>query len=159
MIKIIDLYLLRFDFIRSLVNETGRTDYDFRKEVEEKLKVHLFRELKEQPTPQVSFVSITSSEVQKPLTSHQSIHISVGIENYIDEGGKIRTKSLEEINNSLNLMIEEWGDIPIGSITREISTNFKTHIRKLPRNRNKNPLYRDCKITNDFKELIDLRRF
>jgi len=35
----IDLYLLRFDFIRSLINETGRTDDDFRLEVEEKLKV------------------------------------------------------------------------------------------------------------------------
>ena len=49
----IDLYLLRFEFTRNLVNETGRTDDDFRKEVEEKLKVHLFPELKEQPTPQV----------------------------------------------------------------------------------------------------------
>ena len=60
----IDLYLLRFEFTRNLVNETGRTDDDFRKEVEEKLKVHLFPELKEQPTPQVSSVSTTSSEVQ-----------------------------------------------------------------------------------------------
>ena len=34
----IDLYLLRFDFIRSLINETGRTDDDFRREVEDKLK-------------------------------------------------------------------------------------------------------------------------
>ena len=76
----IDLYLLRFEFTRNLVNETGRTDDDFRKKVEEKLKVHLFPELKEQPTPQVSSVSTTSSEVQKPLTSHQSTPISVGIE-------------------------------------------------------------------------------
>ena len=35
----IDLYLLRFDFMRSLIKETGRTDDDFRLEVEEKLKV------------------------------------------------------------------------------------------------------------------------
>ena len=41
------------------------------------------------------------------------------------------------------MMIEEWGDIPIGSITREMTTNFKGHIMKIPRNRNKNPLYRD----------------
>ena len=41
----IDLYLLRFEFIRNLINETGRTDDDFRLEVEEKLKVHLFPEL------------------------------------------------------------------------------------------------------------------
>ena len=42
----IDLYLLRFEFIRNLINETGRTDDDFRLEVEEKLKVELFPELK-----------------------------------------------------------------------------------------------------------------
>ena len=40
-------------------------------------------------------------------------------------------------------MIEEWGDIPIGSLTREMTSNFQSNIRKLPRNRNKNPLYRD----------------
>ena len=148
----IDLYLLRFEFTRNLVNETGRTDDDFRKEVEEKLKVHLFPELKEQPTPQVSSVSTTSSEVQKPLTSHQSTPISVGIENFLDERGKIRTKSLDEIKNSLNMMIEEWGDTRIGSITREMTTNFKGHIRKLPRNRNKNPKYRD----KDFHELVKM---
>ena len=97
--------------------------------MKEKLKVHLFPELKEQPTPQVSSVSTTSSEVQKPLTSHQSTPISVGIENYIDEKGSIRTKSVKEVKHSLNHLIEEWGDIPIGSITREMTTNFKGHIR------------------------------
>ena len=49
-------------------------------------------------------------------------------------------------------MIEERGDIPIGSITREMTTNFKGHIRKLPRNRNKNPKYRD----KDFHELVKM---
>ena len=49
----IDLYLLRFDFMRSLIKETGRTDDDFRLEVEEKLKVELFPELKQQLTPVV----------------------------------------------------------------------------------------------------------
>ena len=49
-------------------------------------------------------------------------------------------------------MIEEWGDIPIGSITREMTTNFKGHIRKNPRNRKKNPKYRD----KDFHELVGM---
>ena len=33
----IELYLLRFEFIRNLINETGATDDDFRLEVQEKL--------------------------------------------------------------------------------------------------------------------------
>ncbi len=148
----IDLYLLRFEFTRNLVNETDRTDDNFRKEVEEKLKVHLFPELKEQPTPQVSSVSTTSSEVQKPLTSHQKTPISVGIENYIDEKGSITIRSVKEVKHSLNHLIEEWGDIPIGSVTREMTTNFKGHIRKIQRNRKKIPEYRD----KDFHELVGM---
>jgi len=151
----IDLYLLRFDFIRSLINETGRTDDDFRREVEENLKLELFPELQKQLTPVVEnyFPEPTQPyRVETPLTPHQSTPLSVGIKNYLDERGKIRTKSLEEINNSLNLMIEDWGDIPIGSVIREMSTNFKGHIRKLPRNRNKNPLYRD----KNYHELVKM---
>ena len=153
----IDLYLLRFDFTKSLINETGRTDDDFRLEVEEKLKISLFPELSNQPTQQVSTVPIpksisTSTQKQETLTEHQSTLLSFGIENYVGEKGKIRTKSLEEVKHSLNMMIEEWGDIPIGSITREMTTNFKGHIMKIPRNRNKNPLYRD-KL---FHELVEL---
>ena len=151
----IDLYLLRFDFIRSLINETGRTDDDFRREVEENLKLELFPELQKQLTPVVENYIPEPTQpyrVETPLTPHQSTPLSVGIKNYLDERGKIRTKSLEEINNSLNLMIEEWGDIPIGSVIREMSTNFKGHIRKLPRNRNKNPLYRD----KNYHELVKM---
>ena len=151
----IDLYLLRFDFIRSLIKETGRTDDDFRREVEENLKLELFPELKQQLTPVVENYIPEPTQpyrVETPLTPHQSTPLSVGIKNYLDERGKIRTKSLEEINNSLNLMIEEWGDIPIGSVIREMSTNFKGHIRKLPRNRNKNPLYRD----KNYHELVKM---
>ena len=151
----IDLYLLRFDFIRNLIKETGRTDDDFRLEVEDKLKVELFPELKQQLKPVFEDSIPEPSQpykVETPLTSHQSTPLSVGIENYIDERGKIRTKSLGEVKHSLGLMIEDWGDIPIGSVTREMSTNFKNHIRKLPKNRMKNPLYRE----SEFHELMKM---
>mgnify|MGYP000049987800 CR=1 FL=1 len=147
----IDLYLLRFDFIRSLIKETGRTDDDFRREVEENLKLELFPELQEQSTTQIPTVS-NPSQVKEQLSTHQSTPLSVGIENYIDEKGSIRTRSVKEVKHSLNHLIEEWGDIPIGSITREMTTNFKGHIRKLPRNRKKNPKYRD----KDFHELTKM---
>ena len=135
----IDLYLLRFEFIRNLINETGRTDDDFKREVEEKLKVELFSELKEKSTPIIENFSPETNQ----LNSHQSTPLSVGIKDFIDEKLSLRPKSIDEINNSLKLMIEEWEDIPIGSVTREMTTNFKSHIRKLPRNRNKLPEYRD----------------
>ena len=77
---------LRFDFIRSLINETGRTDDDFRIEVEEKLKVHLFPEFSEQTISRDPIEPIPIQQ-QEPLTSHQKTPLSVGIENYIDEKG------------------------------------------------------------------------
>ena len=68
----IDLYLIRFEFTRNLINETGRTDDDFRIEVEEKLKVELFPELKEKLTPVPE--SVQPFQVEQQLTSHQSVN-------------------------------------------------------------------------------------
>ena len=151
----IDLYLLRFDFIRSLINETGRTDDDFRREVEENLKLELFPELSNQLSQQVlSVPTPTSTEIEtsNQLTKHQNIPLSVVIEKFIDEKGSIRTTSVKEIRHSLTLLIEEFGDIPIGGMRREMTSKFKGHIMKIPRNRNKNPQYRDL----DFHKLVEL---
>ena len=150
----IDLYLLRFDFIRNLINETGRTDDDFRREVEGKLKISLFPELSViDSRPDNQYVSPNSIHKEESLTPHQSTPLSVGIKNFVEEKVSIRTSSVDEIRHSLSLLIEEWGDIPIGSITREMTTHIKGHIMKLPRNRNKNPLYRD----KEFHELIGMK--
>ena len=101
----IDLYLLRFDFIRSLINETGRTDDDFRREVEENLKLELFPELQKQLTPVVENYIPEPTQpyrVETPLTPHQSTPLSVGIKNYIDEKGSIRIRSIKEISQLKN---------------------------------------------------------
>ena len=151
----IELYLLRFEFIRNLINETGATDDDFRREVEEKLKVELFPELKLHLTPVIENYAPEPTQpyqVEQPLTSHQSTPLSVGIENYMNEKGSIRIRSVKEVEHSLNMMIEEWGDIGIGSITREMGTHFKSHLLKLPRNRKRNPEYRD----KDLHELVEM---
>ncbi len=46
--KFIDLYLMRLDWVKELINNTGRSDDDFRREVDEKLNMSLFTELTEQ---------------------------------------------------------------------------------------------------------------
>ena len=154
----IDLYLLRFEFTRNLINETGRTDDDFSREVEEKLQVELFPELKEKTTPvkeNFSPESIQPYQVEQHLTSHQLTPLSVGIENYVDEKGKIRNRSISEIRHSLSIMIEDWGDIPIGSVTREMTTNLKNNLRKIPINRKSNPKYRDLEFHEIVKMNVD----
>ncbi|SVD86522.1 uncharacterized protein METZ01_LOCUS439376, partial [marine metagenome] len=47
----VKLYSLRFDWIKDLINETGRSDDDFRRDADEKLKMELFPELIEKLTP------------------------------------------------------------------------------------------------------------
>ena len=94
----IDLYLLRHQWMKELVSETGRTGL------------------------------------------------------FMDEKGDIREKTVAEIKNSVNLLIEEFGDIPIGTITQENGTLLKSHIIKLPKNRSKLPIYRD----KDFHELVEM---
>ena len=43
----IDLYLLRHDWMRELVNQTGKSDDDFRENAQEKIGMNLFPELQE----------------------------------------------------------------------------------------------------------------
>tara|TARA_B100000945_G_scaffold268686_1_gene229254 strand:- start:27 stop:719 length:693 start_codon:yes stop_codon:yes gene_type:complete len=43
----IDLYLLRYDWIRELVNQTGKSDDDFKRNAQEKIRINLFPELQE----------------------------------------------------------------------------------------------------------------
>ena len=73
--------MLRFEFTRNLINETGKTDDDFRREVDEKLKVELFPELSNQPTQHVLSVPTptTSKEIETSdqLTKHQNTPLSV----------------------------------------------------------------------------------
>ena len=46
--RFIDLYLMRTSWIKDLVNSSGRSDNDFKREVDEKLNLNLFPELNEQ---------------------------------------------------------------------------------------------------------------
>ena len=150
----IDLYLLRNQWTKDLINETGRSDDDFKREVDEKLKMELFPELSEKLTPIIeNFIPEPTQpyRVQEPLSSHQSTPISEGIQKYMNEKS-ISNRSGREVRHSLNMLIEDFGDIPIGKLTREKGTKFKEHLRKLPRNRKKNPKYRDL----DFHNLVEM---
>ena len=142
----IDLSLLRYEWTKDLINESGRDDDDFRKEVDRKLKMNLFPELcgdTPSPVEQVPVQQQIPTDQGISLSPHQSTPISEGIEKYMNEKVSISNRSGREVRHSLNLLIEEFGDIPIGKLTRERGTKFKENIRKLPSNRKKSPEYRD----------------
>ena len=163
----IKLYLLRFDWIRTLINHTDNIDEDdFRREVDTKLGMGLFPELltiQQSPTNTIQGhqppPNTTQGYQKTPLNSLQSTEISKCIDLFIGEKKQsasgfenIRERTENEIRTSLNLLIESFGDEPIGTITKEQSNIIKSHIKNLPRNRTKNPKYREKEI-QDFEKM------
>ena len=152
----IDLYLLRFKWIKDMMDESGRTDEDFRREVDEKLDMNLFPELIGQTQSQVQQVSVnqevhTDQEISS-LSKHQSTSISVGIDKFISEKYKLTSKSEMMMRTHIEMLIEEFGDISLGKLDRGMCVKFKDDIRKLPRNRSKIQQYRNL----DFHEQVSL---
>jgi len=159
--KFIDLYLMRLDWVKELINNTGRSDDDFRREVDEKLNMNLFSELTEQEIQsklQVSESILGSSgkwslnnEVSS-LSKHQSNSISKGIKKFISEKYKLTSKSEMTMRSTLEMLIEKFGDISLGKLDRGMCVDFKDDIKKLPKNRSKIQRFRDL----DFHEQVKL---
>ena len=117
----IDIYLLRFKWIKDLMDESGRTDDDFRREVDEKLKMNLFPALNDQELNsklQVSESILGSSskwslgnevgQSQSKLSKLQSTCISKGINKFISEKYNLTSKSEMMMRTYLEMLIEEF---------------------------------------------------
>jgi len=159
--KFIDLYLMRLDWVKELINNTGRSDDDFRREVDEKLNMSLFTELTEQEIHsklQVSESILGSSgkwSLNNEVSSsskHQSNSISEGIKKFISEKYKLTSKSEMTMRSTLEMLIEKFGDISLGKLDRGMCVDFKDDIKKLPKNRSKIQRFRDL----DFHEQVKL---
>ena len=153
--QFIQLYQLRFNWIRTLIKETGKFDEDsFRREVDEKLGLSLFPDLQSHivkpKSIEVKYNSVGSNT--PPLNHLQSTPISKGLDLFMGEKEDIRDKTEDEIRNSVKFLTECFGDIPIGDITKEKSNIIKSHIKNFPKNKTKNPKYRD----KDFHSLMKM---
>ena len=153
--QFIQLYQLRFNWIRTLIKETGKFDKDsFRREVDEKLGLSLFPDLQSHivkpKSIEVKYNSVGSNT--PPLNQLQSTPISKGLDLFMGEKEDIRDKTEDEIRNSVKFLTECFGDIPIGDITKEKSNIIKSHIKNFPKNKTKNSKYRD----KDFHSLMKM---
>ena len=162
--QFIQIYQLRFDWIRTIIKETGKFDEDsFRREVDEKLKVSLFPDLQSnQPLPIIENYGIP--EPREPyLVSSNSVEVKYNkIENsklireVVDEflvlrKGVVGEKLLDEYKVLTNEFIEIIGNIPVSLLSKDsIRKYIKTQI-KLPINRRKNPRYRDLSVDEVMK--------
>ena len=155
----IDLYLMRYEWIKELVLKTGKSDDDFRKDFDSKFRLDLFPELsnsvglteslmKDQPNNN----STTSYDL--PYLPIAGGLLSSNIKTFIDRK-KVEGKSIKEIgsdNKILEEFVEIIGDIDFSAVTKREVSNYIDIQTKLPLNRTKSQKYRDLTI----KEVMEL---
>ena len=148
----IDLYLLRHDWMRELVNQTGKTDDDFRKSAQQKIGMDLFPELQEtsiedfRKSAQQNVFKTKSVEVKYNSVAGKKISEYAGL--FYDRKRLEETseKEIGELNRNINDFIEVMGDLPIDQINKNVVSDYISFESRLPPQRRKSPKYRDLSI-------------
>ena len=150
--KFIDLYSLRYDWMRELVNETGKTDNDLKVTAQTKLNFELFPELINSPI--IENYSIEPKEPYRVSAPTNSEQISDCANKYYArkkvEG--VREKGIQSDKSVIDEFVEIVGDIGFASVTKKEVSHYIDVQTKLPSNRNKKIEYRDLTI----KEVMEL---
>lgn len=155
----IDLYLMRYEWIKEHLLKTGKSDDDFRKDFDSKFRLDLFPELsnsvglteslmKDEPNNN----STTSDEL--PYLPIAGGLLSSNIKTFIDRK-KVEGKSIKEIGSD-NKIFEEFveivGDFDFSRVTKKEVSYYIDVQTKLPPNRKKSQKYRDLTI----KQVMEL---
>jgi integrase len=162
--QFIQIYQLRFDWIRTIIKETGKFDEDsFRREVDEKLKVSLFPDLQSiLPPPIIENYNIPEPREPYLVTSnsvevkYNKVEKSKLIREVVDEflvlrKGVVGEKLLNEYKVLTDEFIEIIGNIPVSLLSKDSIRKYIKTLIKLPNNRRKNPRYRDLSIDEVMK--------
>ena len=147
----IDLYLLRHEWMRELVNQTGKSDDDFRKSAEQKLGIELFPELQESSIEdfrkgfQTNLLKTKSVEVNNSVAG-KKISEYAGL--FYDRKRLEETseKEIGELNRIINDFIEVMGDLSIVQINKGVVSEYISLESKLPPQRRKSAKFRDLGI-------------
>ena len=156
----IDLYLMRYEWVRELVLKTGKSDDDFRRYFESKSGLDLFPELSDS-------IGLTETLMKEQYcgnstTSNDLPHlpiagglISSNVKTFLDRK-QIEGKSIKEIGSD-RVILEEFyeivGNIDFSTVTKKEVSYYIDVQTKLPPNRKKSPKYRDLSI----KEVMKLK--
>ena len=155
----IDLKLIRQNWKRDVLNESGKTDDDFRNELEDKWKLGLWENGEDKklnlspvienyaPEPIEPYIVQPKSIEQKynKVKSSPSPLFSKVIQEFYERMkiNKRRTKTIGASKDAFNQLIEIIGDKPIGDYTNADARDYRNTLSKLPKNRNKMMEYRD----------------
>ena len=151
--KWVELKLMRTNWKRELINQTGKTDEDFRKEVDDKWKMDFFSSVSND-----SFQELTEPvEIKIPpktKSKKDSPLLSEGLERYLGVM-KLRMKrnnTIEETRVTFEEFVEIFGDREITEYTSVDGRDYRDILIKFPKNRKKVKRYRDKSL----KEIIKM---
>ena len=149
--KFIDLYLIRYDWIKDLLNESGKNDSDFKMNAQQKLGLDLFPELMNPVIENLVPEPKEPYEVQRestPISPVGKSSLSSNIDAFF-ERKRIEGKSVKEIGSDRTIaedFVEIIGDIDFSRVTKKEVSHYIDIQTKLPTNRKKSPKYRDSNI-------------
>ena len=135
----IDLKLIRQTWKKDLLTDSGKTDDEFREELEDKWKLGLFgKDIEELPTPEPEPIVESKSVGTSPLFSKVFLE-------YLDfmRRNKRRENTIVEQEETYKDFIGMMGDRPIGDYTREDGREFRNILTRFPKNRKRVKQYRD----------------
>ena len=150
--QFLELRLVRNNWKKELLEDTGKTIDDFRNEIYKKFNI------KDEPNRLQELVSDsieTESIKEGQPSKDDSPKISEVKEEFIRERllSGFSPKSTREIKSTIDDLIEIIGDKQISQITPRNSRDFKNTISKLPKHRTQTPRYRDLSI----KQILELK--
>ena len=167
----IELKLIRQDWKRDLLNDTGKTDEDFQNQIEEKWKLGLWKTSEDvKPSPVVEnyepeplepyIVKPKSIEVKyNKVQSSPSPLFSKVFPEFLENMkiNKRRTGTIGASKDAFNQLIELIGDKPIGDYNNVDAREYRNALSKLPSNRTKNPKYRDKTLNEILSKDIPIK--
>jgi len=161
----IELKLIRQDWKRDLLNDTGKTDEDFQNQIEEKWKLGLWKNdtgvmpnvVIENYAPVVKpkSIEVKYNKVQSSPSPLFSKVFPEFLENM--KTNKRRTGTIGASADAFKQLIELIGDKPIGDYNNVDAREYRNALSKLPSNRTKNPKYRDKTLNEILSKDIPIK--
>ena len=143
----IELKLMRQDWKRDLLTDSGKTDEDFRNEIDEKWKLGLFgKEYTKEGVVKkwVDYVEPPTPEVKSKSGSPSPLFSKV-YPNHLEEMKRNRRRqdTIEETKGTYQELIELIGDKPVGDYTNVDGRDYRNTLSKLPKNRKRVKKYKN----------------
>ena len=134
--------------MQELVNQTEKTDNQFRRDAELKLGMELFPDFQNHSqSPQTVQIPVKTT-VAPLLDKKTSEGFQITLQRYLDwkRMEDVRAKTIQEEQTIIAGFFEIVGDTSISEITKNEVNHYIEVQSKLPLNRKKNPKYRDFSI-------------